>query len=160
MPKLRAYIETTIPSFYHEPRTGPELVAWRNWTREWWMDAKQRYELITSSTVLRELAAGARPQLVRLRMDLLRGIPLVFVRPPVAEIARTYIRHKLMPAKPEADATHLALASVHTCDLIVTWDRRHLANPNKAAHIRRINTALGLHVPELVTPRDLLRRGE
>jgi len=27
------YVETTIPSFYHEVRTEPEMVARKDWTR-------------------------------------------------------------------------------------------------------------------------------
>lgn len=159
MPKLRAYVETTIPSFYYGTRTEPELVARRNWTRTWWSGAAERYELVTSPVVLQELAAGTRIELVRLRSALLHGIPLILPSPATDEIVRAYLRHKLMPAKPtSADAAHLALASHHRCDLIVTWNCAHLANPNKAVHIRRINTALGLHVPALVTPQELLGR--
>jgi predicted nucleic acid-binding protein len=159
MPKPRVYVETTIPNFYYETRMQPQLVARRDLTRIWWSDAADRYELVTGSTVLRELAAGSRHHMVRLRMDLMRGMPVLFARSRIREIARVYVEHKLMPSKPTiADAIHLALASDDHCDFIVTWDCRHLANPNKTAHIRRVNSGLGLHVPELVTPDDLLRR--
>ena len=42
----------------------------------------------------------------------------------------------------------------------MTWDCKHLANPNKVKHIKRIITMLGLYVPAIVTPRDLLGRKE
>jgi hypothetical protein len=58
MSKPRVYVETTIPSFYHEARTNPEIVARRAWTREWWEHADDRYELVTSPAVLHELAQG------------------------------------------------------------------------------------------------------
>jgi predicted nucleic acid-binding protein len=152
------YVETTIPSFYHETRTQPEFVAWRELTRQWWSDAAEQYELVTSFTVLRELAEGTRSR-VRLRVELLHAIPLLVPTPKIDEIVEVYLQHRLMPRRPSAaDATHLALASYYACDFIATWNCRHLANPNKATHIRRINSALGLHVPELVTPQDLLRR--
>ena len=158
MPKPRVYIETTIPNFYYETRTEPELVARRNWTREWWADAAQRYELVTSAVVLDELASGTSNR-VRLRQELLRAIPVLAPEPVLAGIVEVYIRHRVMPTKPNTnDAMHLALASHHECDFIVTWDCKHLANPRKATHIRQINAVLGLHVPELVTPQDLLRR--
>ena len=161
MPNPRVYVETTIPNFYYETRTQPELAARRDLTRSWWSDAAERYDLVTSSIVLRELAAGQRHHMVRLRMDLLRAIPVLFARPRIREIVKVYVEQKLMPAKPTfADAMHLALASQDYCDFIITWVCRHLANPNKAAHIRRVNSALGLHVPDLVTPHDLLRRRE
>jgi hypothetical protein len=158
MGKPRVYVETTIPNFYYETRTQPNLVAWRDLTREWWSDAAERYELVTSFTVFRELAAGTSDR-VRLRMELLSGIPLLVPTPKIDQIVEVYVQHRLMPRTPStADATHLALASYNACDFIATWNCRHLANPNKVTHIRRINSALGLHVPELVTPQDLLRR--
>ena len=73
-----------------------------------------------------------------------------------AEIVRAYIEHKVMPSDPAGDALNLALASYHKCDFLVTWNCRHLANANKFGHIRRINTLLGLFVPALVTPLELL----
>ena len=39
---------------------------------------------------------------------------------------------------------------------LVTWNCQHLANANKFGHIRRVNTMLGLFVPMLVTPLELL----
>jgi hypothetical protein len=32
----RIYVETSIPSFYYEVRSEPEMVARRDWTRKWW----------------------------------------------------------------------------------------------------------------------------
>ena len=61
-----------------------------------------------------------------------------------------------MPADIGGDALHLALASYHECDFLLTWNCRHLANANKFGHVRRINTLLGLHIPALVTPLELL----
>jgi hypothetical protein len=61
-----------------------------------------------------------------------------------------------MPRSPVGDALHLALASYHRCDFLVTWNCKHLANAGKFAHIRRVNGLLGLFVPLLVTPLELL----
>ena len=151
----RVYVETTIPSFYHEARTTPEVVARREWTRRWWATAHGRYELVTSPAVLDELSGGD-PERVAERLALIEGLPLLAIDPAVGEIVDTYIRHKVMPANPRGDALHLALASHHKCDFLVTWNCLHLANANKFGHIRRINVLLGLYVPALVTPLQLL----
>jgi len=34
--KQNIYLETSIPSFYFEIRSEPEMIARRNWTRQWW----------------------------------------------------------------------------------------------------------------------------
>jgi predicted nucleic acid-binding protein len=155
MPGPRAYVETTIPSFYHEVRTAPDVVARREWTRRWWATAHERYELVTSPAVLDELSGGD-PSRVAERLAVVGQLPLLAVDPSVAEIVETYIRHKVMPADPGGDALHLALASYHKCDFLVTWNCLHLANANKFGHIRRVNAMLGLFVPALVTPLELL----
>ena len=36
------------------------------------------------------------------------------------------------------------------------WNCQHLANANKFGHIRRVNTMLGIFVPAVVTPLELL----
>jgi predicted nucleic acid-binding protein len=155
MSKPRAYVETTIPSFYHDPRDSPAVALRREATRRWWDNAAADYELVTSEIVRDELGAGTSER-VLLRLALLDGMATLAFVPAVAEIARHYLHHKLMPAKPPEDALHLALASYYDCNLIVTWNCRHLANPNKASHIQWLNARLGLRVPRLVTPIDLL----
>jgi predicted nucleic acid-binding protein len=157
MPKPRVYVETTIPSFYHDPRTSPAVLARRRWTRLWWAGAAERYELVTSEYVIGELAAGTM-NVARKRLELIQALPLVGSTPRMLEVAQIYVDQKLMPASPPYDAYHLALASYHDCDFILTWNCKHLANPHKAGRVERINLSLGLFVPRLVTPQDLLGR--
>lgn len=131
--KPKVYIETSIPSFYYEIRTAPEMVARREWTRQWWDEAKDDYLPVTSVAVLDELQGGDYPnkdKAVELTSDLL----LVPIIPEIAEIVRAYIQHKVMPDDPVGDALHLALASFHKCDFLLTWNCRHLANANKFGH--------------------------
>jgi predicted nucleic acid-binding protein len=155
MIKPRVYVETTIPSAYFEDRTAATIVARREWTREWWAEAPDRYELVTSLAVTNELSAG-RVERTAERLALVQDLPLLPIVPAVVETVQAYVRHKLMPLDPGGDALHLALASYHKCDFLVTWNCQHLANANKFGHIRRVNALLGLFVPSLVTPLELL----
>ncbi len=149
------YVETSIPSFYHEVRIEPEMIARRQWTREWWRVARGRYDLVTSPAVVHELERGDYPSRSEC-LELIASLPLLAVEPAVMEIAEAYIARHVMPADPAGDALHLALASFHRCDFLVTWNCQHLANATKFGHIRRVNTLLGLYVPMLVTPLELL----
>jgi len=155
MNRPRVYVETTIPSFYHESRTAPAIISRRDWTREWWATAPPRYELVVSPAVIHELSSGPAENR-EAWLELVRELPVLSVNPAIAEIVQAYIDHKLMPADPVGDALHLAIASYHKCDFLITWNCRHLANANKFGHIRRINTLLGLFVPALVTPLELI----
>lgn len=151
----RVYVETTIPSFYFEVRSDPEMLARRDWTRAWWRSATKTTELVTRVAVLDELGRGdfsARADC----LDLIAALPIVAIDRTVLEIVEAYIRHRVMPADPAGDALHLALASYHRCDFLVTWNCKHLANANKFSHIRRVNGLLGMLSPSLVTPLELL----
>ena len=151
------YIETTIPSFYHETRKDIESLSRHHWTRKWWDEHRHDYELCTSYAVLQELDSPAYPSAKREKsLRLLRDLPVLDETARVGEIIRAYQRHKLMPHSPTGDALHLALASVHGCDFLLTWNCVHLANPNKLDHIRHVNERLGLPMPMLLTPVDLL----
>ncbi|MBD2778885.1 type II toxin-antitoxin system VapC family toxin [Iningainema tapete] len=153
--KPKVYIETSIPSFYYEVRSEPSMVARRDWTRQWWDNAGNQYWLVTSVAVLDELNRGDFPSKDE-AIKLISGLPLVVVEPAIAEIVQAYIQHQVMPKDPVGDALHLALASYHRCDFLLTWNCRHLANANKFGHIRRVNVMLGLYVPMLVTPLELM----
>jgi len=153
--KQRVYIETSIPSFYHEDREDAPAVARREWTCEWWDNYYQDYEVVSSVAVLEELMEGEYLKKEKC-LDLLKNIPLLSIEQEVAEIVEVYITHKLMPNNPAGDALHLAIASFHKCDFLLTWNCKHIANANKINHIRRINTLLGLHIPNLVTPLEML----
>lgn len=149
------YIETSIFSFYHDRRQSPAVIAMRDWTRRWWDGHRQRYEVVTSTAVLAELDTGSLPH----RDDALAmalGLPAIPVEDDILEIVEVYIKHRVMPNDPVGDALHLALASFHKFDYLLTWNCEHLANANKFGHIRRVNTLLGLQVPALVTPLELM----
>ena len=148
------YIETSIPSFFYETRQEPEMIARRTWTREWWERYKERYELVTSEAVVAELEEGEY-QTQADAVKLVAGLPRLDIPDEIAEIIDTYLINHLMPRERLGDALHLALASYHKCDFLLTWNCSHIANANKFEHIRIINTRLGLFVPALVTPIEL-----
>jgi hypothetical protein len=155
MSEQRVYVETTIPSFYFEIRPEPEMQARRNWTRDWWDSHRGAYDVVTSDAVVDELEAGDYP----FRNDalaLVSGLPLVPFETAIGDIVEAYINHGVMPRDPLGDALHLALASYHKCDFLLTWNCAHLANANKFAQIKRINALLGLYVPSLVTPLEIM----
>ncbi|HSU16080.1 type II toxin-antitoxin system VapC family toxin [Longimicrobium sp.] len=156
MHRPRVYVETTIPSFYFDQRKSPTIVARRQWTRPWWEIALERFELVTGPPVLTELLDGPESRHEEW-MALVRPLPVLALSSGVQAVAEVYLRHRLMP-RSGADALHLALASVHLCDYLVSWDTRHLANALKFHHISKINGMLGLHVPHILTPLELLER--
>lgn len=153
------YIETSIPSFYYETRTEPEMIARKNWTREWWDKHRNQYNIVTSNGVIAELQEGEYPS-QQDALNLLSPVSKLDVPDEIADIIDAYISNHLMPRERLGDALHLAIASFHKCDFLLTWNCSHIANANKFEHIRIINTRLGLFVPALITPIELLEEDD
>ncbi|HEX6371244.1 MAG TPA: PIN domain-containing protein [Longimicrobium sp.] len=155
MPKPRIYVETTIPSAYHTDRTDPESLERRAATRTWWDAAILSSKVVTSDVVLQELARG-QPEQSRLRLALAKSLHVIDSGTAELTTALTYVRLKVMPGNPLADALHLAIASHHRCDVLLTWNYHHLANPNKLYRIKKLNEELGLFVPRILSPLALM----
>jgi predicted nucleic acid-binding protein len=153
------YIETSVPSFYFDTRRDVEMQARRRWTRLWWNLPKPDTVLVTGFPVLAELDLAPSPKREH-ALDLVRGLEVLPPDPEIDEIVAVYLARKLMPAEALGDAHHLALASYHHCDMLVTWNCKHLANASKLPHIRRVNALLGLETPSLVTPLELLESND
>ena len=152
---MKFYIETTIPSFYHDSRRSLEILSRRHWTRRWWDGIKPETILVTGYSVIAELALT--PGIKRNKaLALARQLPVLEETGDVLEVIEFYLKHKLMPAGVFGDATHLALATVYKCEYLVTWNCKHLANPNKLDHMVRVNWMLGFATPKIVTPIQLL----
>jgi hypothetical protein len=152
------YIEKSIPSAYVTTRTDPGSLHRRQVTRNWWREQLSQYNVFTSDAVLIELADGNWPGQAD-AIALADPLPRVEIDEEVVAVANRYIAERLVPADLAGDATHLAAASVHSMDFLLTWNIRHLANPNKTDHLIVINRRLGLLTPVVVTP-EMLRLEE
>jgi len=153
------YIETSIPSFFHTLRTDPESIARMHWTRQWWHEYAEKCTLVTSVAVIEELQQGTGGKNDE-RISLLDLAKLLPISDEIIEIAQVYIDKLVMPRDPTGDALHLAFASYHKADFLLTWNCTHLANANKFHHIRLVNFELGLANPVLTTPLNFPSSGD
>ncbi|MFN0198665.1 MAG: type II toxin-antitoxin system VapC family toxin [Planctomycetaceae bacterium] len=157
---ISIYIETTIPSFYFTRRTDTRSLARNKWTREWWRSVAPGFGLYSSAAVIVELERSAIEELKAQRIELISDLPLLEITDEVREVGRIYMERLVMPRDAAGDALHLAIASFYAIDVLLTWNCKHLANPNKFGHIERVNGELGLPMPLLTTPLNYLSEEE
>ena len=148
------YVETTVFSAFVSERTDAASVYRRDTTRQWWALQAGRYELYSSEAVLDELRAGIYPRQDE-AVEMAESLDSIEITDEALSIAELYIRHRLMPESTTGDALHLAIASLNEFNFLLTWNIRHLANPNKVEHLEVINRRLGLLTPLIVTPENL-----
>jgi hypothetical protein len=151
-----AYIETTIPSYYvARPSASLIQAARQASTRRWWDGGCSRFELFTSQETLDE--AGRGDHLVaKDRMTLLENMSVLEITDDVSALTKNLLSSQLVPAKAASDAIHIAVASVHAIDFLVTWNIKHIANAHIRARLRTSVAAFGASLPVICNPDELL----
>ena len=153
-PLPRVYLDSTIPSVYCDQREGNRYET--EVTRRWWREESERYEIWVSPATMAELKAGNHPH-QEATLELVGDLPLLPTDVAVDAIAQAYIKNLVMPRQHLGDAWHLAYATFHRFEFLLTWNCNHLANANKRRHLETVNWRLGFETPQIVTPLELFK---
>ncbi len=149
--KQSLYLETSVVGAYLD--NGEPFR--RDLTIRWWEHELPEYRAVVSVLVQRELERVPEPHRTGY-LNLVRPLEQVELVEEAAILAEGYITRGIFHRKYIADALHVALASFHKIDYLVTWNFGHLANVRRQARIRLFNTAAGFFVPMIVTPEFLV----
>lgn len=154
MPQV--YVETSIVSYLRARRSRDVVAAARQvLTRRWWDEQRHQYELVTSQYVLDEAAVGDSI-LATERLNALAGIPLLAITDEVQHAAAEILQRGILPADAQYDALHIAVASAHAVEYLLTWNCRHIANAHVLPRIRDLLTELGYFIPIICTPEEMV----
>jgi hypothetical protein len=110
--------------------------------------------LFVSDEVVAELSDPAF-RASRSALEWIDGIESLAVAPEAIGLARLLVAEKAMPGPLKGDAIHVAVATVCSMDFVLSWNVKHLANPNKVEHLGRLCLRFGLVPPRIVTPEFL-----
>ena len=124
-------------------------------TLDWWKERRRRYDLFVSVLVMKEVERGdvvaAKERLAKLQECQVLPYPK-----EAEDLTRALLSSRLIPAKAEADAAHVAIAAVHGMDFLLTWNCRHLANAMLRDRIEEACERAGLRAPKICTPEELM----
>lgn len=153
--KRKIYVETSVIS-YLTARPSKTIIgaAHQQITVAWW-ETRSQYELLVSESVLRECGAGD-PEAAKKRLAVLDDVPLLLITEHALHIAESLVERGIVPAKAAEDALHIAVATVNGVDYLLTWNCRHIANPEMQRGIAEYLEQLGLFLPFICTPEELL----
>jgi predicted nucleic acid-binding protein len=148
------YLETSFVSALVTNRRDVASLYRREVSREWWATQANRHALFVGAEVLAELSHPSFP-LSQAALAWIEAVPLLPVTDEALGLTRLLIRERAMPGPVAGDALHVAVATVHGMDYLLTWNVRHLANPNKLNHLRVVCLRAGLAPPRILTPELL-----
>ena len=120
--KELVYLDTSVVSYYtSKPSRDIVALAHQEITRQWWHNAINRYTVFISEVVVEEASFGD-PDAAKRRLKELIDFPPLELDDVVEEMAKIYTERLDIPEKSFRDAAHLAVASVHGIDHLVTWN--------------------------------------
>jgi len=149
--KLSLYLETSVIGAYLDNTDTFR----RDLTIRWFERELSEYDAFTSVLVQRELERIDEPHRTGY-LQIIKELDRLELVDEIAILADGYISRGIFSRKYMADAFHVATASFHKIDYLVTWNFGHLANVRKQARIRLFNAAAGFFSPAIVTPEFLV----
>ena len=150
----RVYLETSFVSAVVTDRNDPASLYRRQVSSDWWQTCRSSHDLFIAEEVLRELSHPDYPHR-QAATAMVQDLPLLPITPDVRGLARILVRERVMPGPVAGDSVHVAVATVHGMDYLLTWNVRHLANMNKLQHLQAVCRRVGLIPPLMVTPDQL-----
>jgi hypothetical protein len=153
---MRIYIESTIPS-YVVARPARDLLqaARQQLTRDWWDLKRNKHDLFASQIVLDEIASGDA-EVARQRLELVSQIALLDLTDDAHALTKDILRSGVLPPEADRDAAHIAPATIHEMDILLSWNCRHIANAVIQPRLRKLADAAGFILPVICTPEELL----
>jgi predicted nucleic acid-binding protein len=150
------YIETSLVG-YLTARSSNNLILMANLeiTRRWWNTRRSQFTLYISQVVLDEAVAGD-PEMAAKRLKILQNLPVLELTEAVQELGAQFLQRSNLPSKASDDAIHIAVATVHGLDYLLTWNCKHIANAQIQRKLAEVCLDFGYKLPTICTPYELM----
>ena len=153
MRKLRIYLETTAFNYYFDAdREGHNDVV-----RLFDAIGAGFYEGYASRYVVEELNVAPEPKRTNM-LGLIERYHLITLwpAPTVRRLAELYIANGIIPASHRYDSVHIATASVHGLDCIVSYNFQHINRSKTRLLTRSVNAEEGYDSVIICTAGEVL----
>ena len=154
--KPKVYLETSF-LFYLTGRETDDVkvAAEQAYTRKWWAEEGPKCHVFTSLYVVEE-SRGRDPEYSDKRDAKIAETNLLGYDERVDAIVDRLLAGHALPEREVTDAQHIAISALSGMDYLLSWNCRHLANPQTYPITRKIIESFGLHCPNIITPRSYL----
>ncbi|MBN2444436.1 MAG: type II toxin-antitoxin system VapC family toxin [Spirochaetales bacterium] len=157
MKKLRLYLDTSAINFIFAD-DAPEKKAitidfFNNYIKQ------NKFEVFISDVVIEEIEKTRDENHKESLLSIISEYKLLIftINAEALELADKYVEKGIIPPKKVDDARHLAIATINECDVLVSWNFKHLANINKEKQVLAVNIQEGYNYPlRLTTPMEVM----
>ncbi len=72
------------------------------------------------------------------------------------ELASLYIKENVVGLTSITDCIHIALATIHNADVLVSWNFKHIVNVDRIRGYNSVNLSRGFQALDIRTPTEIL----
>ena len=158
--KLRIYLDTSAVSYLDQHDAQEKMKI----TQEAWKElCSGKYEVVVSATLMEELLK-CNDTKIGLFYDFLDSLPNIIFSHKTSKIknvAELIINCNIVKSSSRTDAVHLAHALENNCDIMLSWDIKHLVNINTSNKIKQFCFLMKYkNILDIYTPEYLLSEEE
>ena len=115
----------------------------------------EKFSLVTSAIVQLEIRS-APLDVQDFFESIARKAIVVEITKQVLELRNAYIQAQVVTSKSIDDATHVALATISECRMIVSWNFKHIVHFQKIPKYNAVNILKGYHPIEIFSPAQVI----
>ena len=159
MKKLKIYIDTSVIGYLYQ-ETQPEKMAD---TRKLWKLIKQgEYQVVISELLFEELNANPNEEIKKTLLGFLAEIDYqnMQITEEIEELAQLVVETGILTQKSYDDCVHIACAIINDCDVLVSWNFKHLVNIRTINGVRGLSNIKGYGNIDIVQPTILIQNGD
>ena len=83
----------------------------------------------------------------------------VALTPEILNLATTYVNENVVGQTSFDDCLHIAAATVHRADMLVSWNFKHIVNVYRVRGYNAINMKLGYPILNIHSPKEIVSYG-
>ena len=128
-------------------------------TKEFFAEIESgRFDLVVSAVVKAEIASA--PQKVQEFFQRAVGeSEIAELTQEVLDLRNAYLSAGVVTPKPTDDAAHVALATITSCRMIVSWNFKHIVHFEKIPKYNAVNVLRGYHAIDMFSPSQVINYG-
>jgi predicted nucleic acid-binding protein len=149
--RQRFYIDTSVWGGAFDKEFEQETMLLFNMVRTEQIDCL--FSDITESELMKA------PEKIWLFFDAFPNKQKVEITPEILKLAETYVNENVVGNTSFDDCVHIATASVHRADLLVSWNFKHIVNVYKIRGYNAINMKLGYPILNIHSPKEIVNYG-
>ena len=149
--KQRFYIDTSVWGGMFDKEFEQETTLLFD------MAATEQIICLYSDITKNEIAKA--PEKVWLFFEAFLNKQKIEITPEVLKLAETYVNEDVVGKTSFDDCLHIATATVHRADLLVSWNFKHIVNVYRIRGYNAINMKLGYPILNIHSPKEIVGYG-